>query len=209
VADLPPLDQDPVPRKEVVPESVRALREAARQLLGDEDSRASSLNGRGTALSGFVGVILSLSAAGGAGLGSGAIAQLDHWARVTVAVLIAAALVTLIAAVIVVVWKVLLPNPGKTIGLKDTDHWIEPMYTDRLLTNTEGYLLDGYTQALRAERDRNDKKATWLGRGYIVVCAGLVLVAIAGGVATLDRYAGGRHNTDPAKPAARIGQHAP
>lgn len=197
--------QDPVPRTEVVPESVSTLREAARQLLGDEDSRASSLNGRGTALSGFVGVILSLSAAGGAGLGSGAIAQLDHWARVAVAVLISTALITLIAAVIAIVGKVLLPYPGKTIGLQDTDHWIDPLYTDRSLVSTEGYLLDGYTQALRTERERNDKKAKWLGRGYIIVCCGLILVAIAGGIATLDRYAGGRHDPGPARPAAHAG----
>jgi MFS family permease len=183
------------------------LREAARQLLADEDSRGSSLNGRGTALAGFVGVILSIAAAGGAGLGSSTTAELGHGVRIAVAVLIAFGLLILVAAVIAVVWKVLLPSPGETIALADTDHWIDPTFTDRVSVNTEGYLLDGYTKALRTERERNDKKADWLGRSYIAVCIGLVLVAIAGAAATLDRYVGGKHTAKPAQaPAQRGGE---
>lgn len=175
------------PTATVHADTVESLRDAARGLVSDEDRRSDSLNARGTALTGFVGIILSLAAAAGAGFGTNAVA-LDHWAQTTVAILIAAALALLVGAVGAVVLKVIRPLPGSTISLKDTDRWIEPAFTDLDRVLIDGYLLDGYTQSLRAERDRNDGKAKWLRRGYVTVCLGLVCVAGAGGVATVDRY---------------------
>lgn len=186
------------PRPSVQTETVKALRDAARGLLDDEDRRADSLNARGTALTGFLGVILSLAAAAGAALG-GRITEdgLNHRAQLVVAVLVASALVSLVVAVGLVVWKVIRPLPGKTIGLDDTDRWIEADFTDLQPVMVDGYLTDGYTQALRAERNRNDGKAKWLTCAYMIMCAGLALVAAAGATATLGRYVGeGHQNTN-------------
>lgn len=176
------------PTATVKPTTVESLRDAARGLVADEDRRSDSLNARGTALTGFVGVILSLAAAAGAGFGASPVV-LDHWARTSVTILITVALALLVASVGAVVLKVIRPLPGITISLHDTDKWIEPAFTDLDQVLIDGYLLDGYTQSLRVERDRNNGKAKWLRWSYVTVCLGLVCVAGAGGVATVDRYA--------------------
>jgi hypothetical protein len=133
-------------------------------------------------------VILSLAAVAGTTLGGRNEAP-DRWARIVVSVFFSTALAALVVSLIAIVWKVLLPRPGLTIHTNDTDRWIEPEFTDLETVMVDGYLLDGYAQALHAVRDRNEGKATWLGRGFIIVCIALGCVAIAGVTATLDRYA--------------------
>ena len=177
--------------EQIVPETVTALRDAARLLWKDEDDRASSLNARASGLTGFIGVILSLAAVVGTIGGTTASSRLADWVRVSVGIVVALALIVLVVAVFLAVWKVLLPRPGITISREDTDHYVLPKFTSLEPTMLNGYLVDAYTQALKIERARNDEKACWLSRSYKLLCAGLALVALAGAVATLDAYVGG------------------
>jgi hypothetical protein len=176
-------------RPEVNPETVQSLRDAARKLLDDETARAASLNSRATALTGFVGVILSLGAAVGVGVGSSTVpATLSDWARIVIAVLAALALVALVLSVALVVVKVLRPLPGLTFATAEVDGWIKPAFTDLPTVQVNGYLTDGYAQAIHADRLRNNSKALWLNRGYVIVAMSLALIAAAGALATIDRY---------------------
>ena len=171
------------------PETLRTLRDAARELLSDEDRRSDSLTARGTALTGFVGVVLSLSAAvvGTLGLATSE-ARLDRWATAVVGGLLTSALVSLMAAVGIVVWTVIRPFPGTTISLGDTERWTQPEFTQLEAVVVYAYLTNGYRQALRSERHRNNRKARWLTRAYLIVSLGLAFVAVSAALAIVDRY---------------------
>lgn len=175
---------------QIVPGTVAELRDAVRGLLKDEDERANSLNTRASALTGFVGVILSVAAAAGVAIGTGSGPQLSGWGKATVGPLMGIALISLVAAVVLAVAKVLFPREGISIATEDTDRYILPEFTGLKPGMVSGYLADAYAQALKIERVKNKTKATWLGRAYLMVCAGLVAVALAGALATLDRYVG-------------------
>jgi MFS family permease len=187
----------------IVDETVAELLSAVRDLVKEENDRANSLNGRASALTGFVGVILSIAAAGGAAVGGSATKTLDHWASLVVGALVFLALLLLVAAVVAVVWKVLLPTPGFTIKTAEVKGWPAPPFIGESLVMTQGYLLRGYVKTLERDRKRHASKATWLGRSYKLVCAGIIVVALAGMTASLDRYVirgsgthqqpGGRH----------------
>lgn len=174
--------------KEIVPATVAELRDGLRGLLDDEDARANSLNARGSALTGFVGVVLSVAAATVVSVGSGGATELRHGVKVGVGVVVAVAFVALLLALVCLVVWVLLPRPGKTIGTDDTDQWGTWHYVSQETVKITGYLLNGYSKALRTERVKNGRKAKWLRRSYVLVLVGLGLIALAGAAATLDRY---------------------
>lgn len=169
-------------------ETIAELRDAVRDLLRDEDARAQSLNARASGLTGFVGVILSVAAAAGALGTRGAAAGLHQAVSVTVALLVAGALACLVAAVVMVVAKVLLPSPGITIATEEVERYPLPEFITQEAVMVRGYLMRGLISALKRERDRNEQKARWLKTSYLTVCTGLIFVALAGGIATIDRY---------------------
>jgi hypothetical protein len=179
---------------EIVDGTVEELLKAVQGLLKDESDRATSLNARASGLTGFIGIILSVAAAAVAALGADAGAGLHEWVRIGVGILIALALGTLVAAVIAVVAKVLLPTEGFTIATSEVEAYPTWDFISRERVMVQGHLMRGYVKALERDRARHASKATWLGRGYKLVCVGLVLVAIAGTAATLDRYVAGGSN---------------
>lgn len=177
--------------------TVGELRDAVRAILDDEQDRGDSLNSRASGLAGFIGVILSVAAAAGATLGgSDAGDELESWVRVGVAGSLAVALAALVAAVILVVWKVLRPQPLLAVSTDDTDRYTQQPFVSYQPVQVHGYLVDAYAQALKAERSCNDGKARWLNRVYVLVCVALALVALAGGAATLDRNVGDSGRAD-------------
>jgi hypothetical protein len=177
---------------ELIDGTVEELVRAVQGLLKDESDRAASLNTRASGLTGFTGVILAVAAAAGAVGGRNAGAGLDQWVRVLVGVCIALALAALLAAVIVVVAKVLLPTEGFTLHRAEVKRYPTWEFISRPRVMVQGHLMKGYVKALERDRERNAAKAKWLGRAYKLVCAGLVLVAVAATAATLDRYVAGR-----------------
>ena len=182
----------------VVNATVEELLVAVQALLKDESDRAASLNGRASGLTGFIGIILSIATAAVAAIGKDAGTGLHDWVRIAVGGLVALALASLVAAVIAVVVKVLLPTEGLTIATAEVMAYPTWEFISRDTTLVRGHLMRGYAIALERDRHRNSDKATWLGRGYKLVCVGIVLVAIAGASATLDRYvAGGTANPQP------------
>lgn len=173
----------------IASETLPELRDTLRELLKAEDGRADSFHARGSALTGFVGIVLSVATAAGLAFGQG---PSLHWAvsKVAVAVLMASGLLTLFLVVVVVVVKVLRPEPGETIGIRDTDEYNEPKFTSLQPRQFHRYLIDAYGQGLKSERERNNGKAMWLTRSYYLVTVGLACLALAGVTATLDRYVG-------------------
>jgi hypothetical protein len=103
-------------------------------------------------------------------------------------VLVALALLLLASAVVLVVWKVLLPTPALTIDTKEIERYSTAEFIHREHVEIQGHLMNGFIASLKLERKRNALKAEWLGWSYKLVCAGLSLVALAGVAATLDRY---------------------
>jgi hypothetical protein len=170
------------------PETVSELLAAVQGLVRDERDRETGFYSRASGLTGFVGVILSLAAAAGATTGKGAGFGLHHGVRALAGILVALALLALASAVVVVVWKVLLPKPALTIDTSEIQRYPtdEFIYRDRV--SIQGHLMNGFVISLERERERNALKALWLGRSYKLVCAGLSLLALAGVAATLDRY---------------------
>jgi hypothetical protein len=190
-------------QQEIVPETVVALRDAARALLKDEDERANSLNSSGSALVGFVGVILSVAAAAGLAAGRSSSAELQGWVKVVVALLMVGALAALVTAVFVVVLGVLRPTPGYALSTDDTDKFKTAEFYTRKPEITLGYLMRAYVESLKTERRRNATKAKWLKRSYYFLCGGLAAVSLAGFVATLDRYVGDEPEPEPRRSRQR------
>jgi nucleoside recognition membrane protein YjiH len=187
----------------VVNETVKVLLDAVQALLKDESERASSLNARASGLTGFIGVILSIAAAGGAALGRNSTNGLHHSVQIFVGVVVALALVALVAAVVAVVTKVLLPTEGFTIETDEVKSFPGMAFISQDAVMIRGYLMRGYVKTLERDRRRHADKATWLSRSYKLVCVGLLLVALAGAVGTLDRYVAGGHNSSGSEPKAK------
>jgi hypothetical protein len=186
----------------IVDETVAELLVAVRAFLDGEADRASSLNARGSGLTGFVGIVLTVAAAAGAATGAGAGSGLDEGVRILVGSLLGLALVTLIGAVVFVVLMVLLPKTGYTVKMSEIEKYPtwESISLERV--QVQGNLMLGYVDALRQDREINDGKARWLRRSYFLVCIGLVLVGCAATAATVDRYVAGpvKPRTQPREP---------
>lgn len=172
------------------------LRDTMRDLLKEEDERGNSLNIRASALTGFVGVILSVAAAAGLTGGVGDQPGRD-WVKALVVMLMTAALTSLIFAVGAAVFFVLRPQRGVTVGLNDTAKFNETDFTSLEPPSIHRYLIDAYGQALTVARNRNDKKASWLTASYAALLVGVAAVALAGFTATLDSYVGGAPDERP------------
>lgn len=176
----------------IVDATVEELLSAVRGLLEDESDRATSLNSRASALTGFIGVILSIAVATGVALGRDSGAALHHWVRVTIGILIVLALALLLGAVIAVVAKVLIPTEGFTIARSEVTRYPNWEFVSRDHVMIQGHLMKAYVKALERDRERHASKAMWLGRGYKLVCAALILLTLAGAAATIDRYVAAR-----------------
>jgi hypothetical protein len=182
----------------VVNETVEELLRAVRHFLKDEADRSASLMARGSGLTGFVGIILSVAAAVGA-FGTSGLGGLHHSVRVLAGALVTLALVLLVASVVAVVLKVLRPAPGFTVATEEVEQYPTFGFISRDRVMVQGDLMTGLVAALRKDRDNNDDKAKWLQRSYYGVCVALGLVALAGALGTLDRYVAGADSREPAQ----------
>jgi hypothetical protein len=178
----------------VVNETVDELLTAVRHFLKDEADRSASLMARGSGLTGFVGIILSVAAAVGA-VGTSGLGNLHHWVRVLAGVLVALALALLVASVVAVVLMVLKPAPGFTVATEEVEKYPSFGFIIRERVMFQGDLMSGLVEALKQDRKTNDEKAKWLQLSYYGVCFALGLVALAGVLGTLDRYVAGGTDT--------------
>ena len=156
-------------------QTVGLLLEEARLLIQDEDQRGESINSRGAAVSGFLGIVIAVSGTVEATtFGSGGVYH------AVAACLAAAALVALLLSVGLIGWGVLLPSGAIAISIRDVERFPTNGFITRSPLMTTGYLLRGTVGVLERERERNNRKARWLRYGYLAMSAGLLLVSAAG-----------------------------
>jgi hypothetical protein len=169
--------QQPAPN----PETVEVLLDGVRQMLDDENARGESLNSRGAAVAGFLGIVIALAGSVEATtFGSGG----EYHA--VAAGCAAAALIALLISVGLIGWGVLLPSAAQAIAMADVERFPTWRFIIRDPVTTRGYLLQGTIGVLRRDRDRNNDKAKWLRYGYIGMGSGLLLVSTAGIVLTVE-----------------------
>jgi hypothetical protein len=153
-------------------ETVTSLLGNVRELLRDEDQRASGLNTRGSGLAGFAGIILALT-----GVAAKTGGSLHGTLRDAVAAMAAAALVFLVLAVLVATFGVLLPTSGTSIAMSEVRRYPTYEFISQPRVMIEGATLRGLIRALDRERARNHVKAIWLRVAYGFLGLGLLLVA--------------------------------
>jgi hypothetical protein len=161
--------------------TVEVLLEGARRMLDDEERRGESLNTRGAAVAGFLGIVIAL--AGGVQattFGSGG----EYHA--VAAGLAALALIALLVSVGLIGWGVLLPSSAKAVAIADVEKFPTWHFVGQTPVMVAGYLLAGAVGTLKLDRERNNRKAEWLSRGYIGMGVGLLLVSLAGIVLTVE-----------------------
>lgn len=164
-------------------DTVDALLETVRELLRAEEARATSLNTRGSGLAGFVGLIVSLSAS----LGQRALSvDLAGVPEVIAIVLFAAALGLLVAAVLVVVLRVLAPQSYRNLAMSEVRRYALPEFVFAEKVMVQGRTLRGLIDALATERDRNDRKARALRTAYVLLVTGLAAAAAEALILAVD-----------------------
>lgn len=181
------------------PETVTVLLDGVQRMLDDEDRRGESLNTRGAAVAGLLGVVIALAGSlrvtkVGSGGGYHAVAAL----------LASGALVALLVALGVIGWGVLLPAGAKAVAIEDVEQFPNWRFVGQTPVMVTGYLLHGAVGTLRRDRERNDRKAIFLRWGYIGMGVGLLLVSAAGILATVE----GIGSTKPAQPPAPRAKHS-
>jgi hypothetical protein len=160
------------PKNEPNPETVQVLLDGVQRMLDDEDRRGESLNSRGAAIAGFLGVVIAVAGTVLRTSGGGF--------HVAAAVLVALALLALLVAFGVIGWGVLLPGSAKAISIEDVQKFPTWGFVTRDPVMVRGYLLQGAVGTLKRDRDRNNRKARSLRWGYLGMAAGFLFVTAAG-----------------------------
>jgi hypothetical protein len=175
-SELPELPDARLGMRETA-ENVEAMVESVRHLLAAEESRDQSFIGRGVGLAGFLGIIISLSTSVGRDLFQG---DLPECWTVASMVLFGGGLILLLLAVALVVGGVLLPKDGAHLAYSEVAQYPMPdsVYQHRVMT--QGKILRGLVDVLRIERERGDRKAKGLRRGYRLMIGGLLCIAALG-----------------------------
>jgi hypothetical protein len=172
--------------------TVDALLETVRHLLEEENSRDQSFNTRGVGLAGFVGIVISLSTT----LGQDALTADwgTPWKGIAVG-LYAAALVSLVGSVVVVVRKVLRPQEAASLGIAEVEKYPQPEYIYAPKVMNQGSVMRGLIDALVIERSRAGSKASGLHWGYRLLLVGLACISILGFLVGLNdaKLIGVRH----------------
>jgi hypothetical protein len=171
---------------QVEPETVEILLDATRRMLDNEGQRGQGLEGRGTAIAGFLGITIALA---------GSVEASTRGSRggyhAAASALVGAALIALLVAVGLIGWGVLLPTPTQAVAMEEIERFPTLRFVARDPVMTQGYLLRGAIGVLRRERRRNNHKARWLRYGYLGMGVGLLLVTSAGLVLTIQAIAHG------------------
>jgi hypothetical protein len=156
-------------------ETVEVLLDEVRRMLDDEDRRGESLNTRGAAVAGFLGIVIAL-----AGTVEGATVTSGGEYHAVAAGCAGAALLALLVSVGLIGWGVLLPSGASAIAMADVKKFSTLAFVTRGPTDVRGYLLNGAIGVLTRDRERNNRKARWLRQGYLGMGGGLFLVSLAG-----------------------------
>jgi len=171
-------------------ETVDSLLEGVQYLITAEESRAESLNGRATGITGFVALVVTAAAALSR-VPSG------HIGGTTRAIAIATFLIAVaafLAAISTTIFEVLVPSPGLTLADEELDRFPTYEWITRRPVEVHGHLMKAGIATLKSERERNDRKARWLKRAYVSVLVGVVCLA-GDGLMLLYSNAGSQRNT--------------
>lgn len=159
----------------IKPETVDALVDAVRDLLQAEDTREQSFNTRAGGLASFVGIIVSLTTAGGKLAFD---EHLSHRATILGTVAFGVAMAALLVTLLMAIVKVLVPQESAAISMKTIQRYPNWEYIAQDKVMVQGEILHGLIAALAKDRERNSSKATWLRRAYIAL-----LIAVVGLIA--------------------------
>lgn len=168
---------------QVNPETVETLYAAVGEFLSAEDAREQSFNTRAGGLAGFVGIIVSISAA----VGKVALDEdPSEWATIAGGIFFGVAMIALVASLLISITRVLIPQEGAAIAIGDIENYPNWGHIDQEKVMVQGKILRGLVTALAKDRQRNDKKATALGRAYAALLVGIGALAVFGGILAID-----------------------
>jgi hypothetical protein len=167
---------------EINEDTVEALLDEVHDLLEAEDKRAQSLNARGSGLAAFVGLIVSLVGL----VGRAPTTDLTQWVRLTLVILLLAAVVLLLSSFGAVL-AVLLPSTGLTMRFEEVKKYPTWQYITQEKVLAHGRRMRGLIKSLARERDRNESKARWLKIGYLLLGAGLLCIGASGLILVIDQ----------------------
>jgi hypothetical protein len=173
--------------QQIQADTVDALMETVRDFLHAEDSRGQSLIGRGSGLAGFAGLIVSLS---------GLIARdlFDRSSSGTASsvagVVLVVALIALVGTIAVVVFGLLWPRSYDTIAMEEIERYPLQEFVFERRAMVQGRTMRGLIEALASERSRNAAKAKALKLAYLLLGAGLALVALSASILILSEAFG-------------------
>ncbi|HXA28598.1 MAG TPA: hypothetical protein VN193_07600 [Candidatus Angelobacter sp.] len=154
-------DADPSPQ--IQDDMVEALVVQVRELLRMEDGRGQSFHARAGALAGFSGLIVSVSGAVGANIFKPDLSTPWKW---TAAALLATILLTLLMALYLVMFGVLIPKESAGFSLSEVQKYPTWGFITQTRVQTQGRILHGLIEMLAVDRDRNGRKADCLRMAY-------------------------------------------
>jgi hypothetical protein len=171
-------------------ETVNALLAGVHYLIAAEESRAESLNGRATGITGFVALVVTAAAA----LSRVPSGHVGGTTRGIAVGLFLVAVAGFLVAIVVAMFQVLVPSPGLTVADEEIDRYPTYAWITRRPVEVQGHRMRAGIATLKSERERNDHKARWLKRAYVAVLLGVVCLA-GDGLILLHSNAGSERNT--------------
>lgn len=180
--------------------TVDALLETVRHLLEEESARDQSFNARGVGIAGFVGIVVSLSAA--LGRDALSVGWDSPWKGIAVG-LFAGALTALLSALVILLAKVLMPKESVSLSIEEVERYPLPEFVYAPKVMNQGSTLRGLIEALVIQRARASSKAGGLHWSYRLVVIGLTCISILGFLLGLHEanLLGARHAKRDARPA--------
>ena len=164
-------------------QTVETLLDDVREQLKAEDAREQSFNTRAGGLAGFVGIIVAVTT----GLGKIALdSDLSCAAGVAAAITFTLTMGALLAAIGMVVLKVLVPQESSAISMKTIERYPTWSYISKEQVMVQGEIMRGWINALAQDRQRNSSKAKWLRRAYNAFLAGTAGLVLFGVILAID-----------------------
>ena len=168
---------------EINRDTVDALVDAVRDFLSAEDAREQSFNTRAGGLAGFIGIIVSISAAAGK-------VALDKnsscLATILGGVAFGVAMIALVVSLVVTITKILIPQESAAIDMSTIERYPNWEYVGKEKEMVQGEILHGLIAALAKDRQRNSLKAKALRCAYIALLVGIGALAVFGGILAID-----------------------
>jgi hypothetical protein len=158
-------------------ETVVLLLLTTKELLASEESREQSLIGRGSGVAAFAGLIVAL-------LGSLSSAVVTshlpmNWEQTCLG-LLAGALASLLATVLIVVFGVLYPRASAGLAISEIRRFPTWEFITQERVSIAGRMMRGNVASIAVERQKNGRKAEWLGRSFLSFSFALTSLATLG-----------------------------